>query len=79
MQPRNNRTERGLRFAVLLRRRTGGARSDHEDRFIKRALTIRETCRLQGRNLQRLPAGRDHRSPSRRARAVAAALGTLTS
>jgi transposase len=49
--PTNNRAERALRFAVLLRKRTGGTRTDHGDRFIERFLTIRETCRLQGRSL----------------------------
>lgn len=51
VEPTNNRAERALRFAVLLRKRTGGTRTDHGDRFIERALTVRETCRLQGRNL----------------------------
>lgn len=47
----NNRAERALRFAVLLRKRSGGTRTDHGDRFTERLLTIRETCRLQGRSL----------------------------
>jgi transposase len=51
VDPTNNRAERALRFAVLLRKRSGGTRSDHGDRFIERMLTARETCRLQGRNL----------------------------
>lgn len=51
VEPTNNRSERALRFAVLLRKRTGGTRCDHGDRFIERLLTVRETCRLQGRNL----------------------------
>jgi transposase len=51
VDPTNNRAERALRFAVLLRKRSGGTRTDHGDRFIERLLTIRETCRLQRRNL----------------------------
>jgi len=47
----NNRAERGLRFAVLLRKRSGGTRTDHGDRYIERLLTVRETCRLQSRSL----------------------------
>lgn len=47
----NNRAERALRFAVLLRKRSGGTRADHGDRFIERLLTVRETCRLQGRSM----------------------------
>jgi transposase len=49
----NNRAERALRFAVLLRKRSGGTRCDHGDRFIERILTARETCRLQHRSLHR--------------------------
>jgi hypothetical protein len=37
--------------AVFVRKRTGGTRTDHGDRFIERALTGRETCRPQGRDL----------------------------
>lgn len=51
VDPTNNRAERALRFAVLLRKRSGGTRTDHGDRYIERLLTVRETCRLQGRNL----------------------------
>ena len=51
VQPTNNRAERALRFAVLLRKRSGGTRTAHGDRFIERLLTVRETCRLQGRGL----------------------------
>jgi transposase len=51
VDPTNNRAERALRFAVLLRKRSGGTRTDHGDRFIERILTVRETCRLQRRNL----------------------------
>lgn len=47
----NNRAERALRFAVLLRKRSGGTRTDHGDRYIERLLTVRETCRLQSRSL----------------------------
>lgn len=51
VQPTNNHAERSLRFAVLLRKRSGGTRSDHGDRFIERLLTVRQTCRLQHRSL----------------------------
>jgi len=51
VDPTNNRAERALRFAVLLRKRSGGTRTDHGDRFVERLLTVRETCRLQGRSL----------------------------
>jgi len=51
VEPTNNRAERALRFAVLLRKRSGGTRSEHGDRFIERLLTVRETCRLQGRSM----------------------------
>lgn len=51
VQPTNNHAERSLRFAVLLRKRSGGTRSDHGDRFIERLLSVRQTCRLQHRSL----------------------------
>jgi transposase len=51
VDPTNNRAERALRFTVLLRKRSGGTRTDHGDRFIERLLTVRETCRLQRRSL----------------------------
>lgn len=51
VDPTNNRAERALRFAVLLRKRSGGTRTNHGDRYIERLLTVRETCRLQGRSL----------------------------
>lgn len=51
VEPTNNRAERALRFAVLLRKRSGGTRTDHGDRFIERLLTVRETCRLQHRSM----------------------------
>ena len=51
VEPTNNRAERALRFAVPLRKRSSGTRTDHGDRYIERLLTVRETCRLQRRNL----------------------------
>lgn len=51
VEPTNNRAERALRFAVLLRKRSGGTRVDHGDRYIERLLTVRQTCRLQRRSL----------------------------
>ncbi len=37
--------------ADQLRKRSGDTRTDHGDPYIERLLTVRETCRLQGRNL----------------------------
>ncbi len=51
VDPTNNRAERALRFAVLLRKRSGGTRTDHGDRYIERLLSVRETCRLQSRSM----------------------------
>jgi len=51
VDPTNNRAERALRFAVLLRKRSGGTRTNHGDRYIERLLTVRETCRLQRRSM----------------------------
>lgn len=51
LDPTNNRAERALRFLVLWRKRSGGTRVEHGDRLTERIMTVRETCRLQGRNL----------------------------
>ena len=47
----NNAAERALRHAVLWRKTSYGTQTDHGDRLVERLLTIRETCRLQGRRL----------------------------
>jgi len=53
VEPTNNRAERALRFAVIWRKRSLGAQSDKGCRWIERILSLRETCRLRGRNLFR--------------------------
>ena len=47
--PTNNHAERTLRFAVLWRGRGFGARAEKGDRFVERILSLRQTCRLQGK------------------------------
>jgi transposase len=47
----NNASERALRHAVMWRRTSYGTQTDHGDRLVERLLTVRETCRLQGRRL----------------------------
>jgi len=47
--PTNNHVERALRYPVLLRKRSFGTRVDKGDRFVERILSMRQTCRLQGK------------------------------
>lgn len=47
----NNTAERALRHAVIWRKSSYGTQTDHGDRLVERLLTLRETCRLQGRRL----------------------------
>jgi transposase len=47
----NNAAERALRHAVMWRKTSYGTQTDHGDRLVERLLTLRETCRLQGRRL----------------------------
>lgn len=47
----NNTAERALRHGVLWRKTSYGTQTEHGDRLVERLLTIRETCRLQGRRL----------------------------
>jgi transposase len=47
----NNTAERALRHGVLWRKTSYGTQTDHGNRAVERLLTIRETCRLQGRRL----------------------------
>jgi transposase len=47
----NNASERALRHAVLWRKTSYGTQTSHGDRLVERLLTVRESCRLQGRRL----------------------------
>lgn len=47
VEPTNNAAERGLRFAVIWRKRTQGTRCEKGDRWTERILTLRQTARLR--------------------------------
>ncbi|MHC1744540.1 MAG: IS66 family transposase [Syntrophobacteraceae bacterium] len=49
VEPTNNRGERSLRFGVIWRKRSFGTSSDKGNRWVERILSLRQTCRLQGR------------------------------
>jgi transposase len=51
VEPTNNAAERALRHAVLWRKGSGGTDSPRGSRFVERVLSVRETCRQQGRSL----------------------------
>lgn len=51
IEPTNNAAERALRHAVLWRKGSGGTDSQRGSRFVERVLSVRETCRQQGRGL----------------------------
>ena len=51
VEPTNNAAERALRHAVLWRKGSGGTDSSRGSRFVERVLSIRETCRQQGRGV----------------------------
>jgi len=51
VEPTNNAAERALRHAVLWRKGSGGTDSQRGSRFAERILSVRETCRQQGRGL----------------------------
>jgi transposase len=51
VEPTNNAAERSLRHAVLWRKGSGGTDSSRGSRFVERILSVRETCRQQGRGL----------------------------
>ena len=51
VEPTNNAAERALRHAVLWRKGSGGTDSRRGSRFVERVLSVRETCRQQGRAL----------------------------
>jgi len=49
VSPTNNHAERMLRFAVCWRKRSLGTASDKGNRWVERMLSLRQTCRLQGK------------------------------
>ena len=49
VEPTNNLAERTLRFGVLWRKRSLGTASEHGDNWVERILSLRQTCRNQGR------------------------------
>ena len=51
VEPTNNTAERGIRFAVLMRKGCFGSDSAKGSRFIERLLTARQTLRTQKRDL----------------------------
>jgi transposase len=51
VEPTSNAAERALRHAVLRRKGSGGTDSGRGSRFVERVLSVRETCRRQGRGL----------------------------
>ncbi|WP_153306633.1 IS66 family transposase, partial [Desulfogranum japonicum] len=50
VDPTNNFAERMIRFAVLWRKRSQGTKSEKGNRWVERILTLRQTCRLQGKS-----------------------------
>ncbi|MGA9535976.1 MAG: transposase [Desulfobacterales bacterium] len=48
VEPTNNHSERPLRFAVLLRKRSYGTQSDKGNRWVERILSLKQTCRIRG-------------------------------
>jgi transposase len=51
VSPTNNHAERTLRYAVLWRKRSFGTRVEKGERFVERILSVRQTCRLQGKRV----------------------------
>lgn len=51
IEPTNNAAERALRHAVLWRKCSGGTQSSQGSRFVERLLSVRETCRQEGRGV----------------------------
>jgi transposase len=49
VEPANKRAERGLRFAVLWRKRSNGTQSEKGNRWVERLLSFRQTCRILAR------------------------------
>ena len=50
VEPTNNFAERVIRFAVLWRKRSQGTNSEKGCRWVERILSLRQTCRLQGKS-----------------------------
>lgn len=50
VDPTNNFGERMLRHAVLWRKRSQGTNSDKGNRWVERIVSLRQTCRLQGKS-----------------------------
>ena len=50
VEPTNNLAERMIRFGVLWRKRSQGTNSDKGNRWVERILSLRQTCRLQGKS-----------------------------
>jgi hypothetical protein len=48
---RSTQLTQSVWFFVVWRKQSWGTQTDHGDRLVERLLTIRETCRLQGRRL----------------------------
>ncbi len=48
---RSPRIAQSVLLFVMWRKTSYGTQTDHGDRFVERLLTLRETCRLQGRRL----------------------------
>ena len=51
ISPTNNLAERALRHAVIMRKTQLHTQSEDGNRWIERILSVRETCRLQGRSV----------------------------
>jgi transposase len=51
VEPTNNRAERALRFAVMGRKCSSGTESDKGNRWVERALSLRQTCRQLGQSI----------------------------
>lgn len=49
VEPTNNHAERLLRFAVTWRKSSFGVHSEKGERWVERILSLRHTCRLQGK------------------------------
>lgn len=50
VDPTNNFGERMLRYAVLWRKRCQGTSSEKGNRWVERIVSLRQTCRLQGKS-----------------------------
>jgi transposase len=50
VEPTNNFGERMIRFAVLWRKRSQGAKNDKGNRWVERILSLRQTCRLHAKS-----------------------------